>query len=39
MNDSTIRFRFFSLQKSILDRCNLLITTYEVIRSDIAFFQ
>ncbi|KAH9278152.1 TATA-binding protein-associated factor [Echinococcus granulosus] len=28
-----------ALQKSILDRCNLLITTYEVIRSDIAFFQ
>ncbi|CDI97151.1 TATA binding protein associated factor 172 [Echinococcus multilocularis] len=28
-----------ALQKSILDRCNLLITTYEMIRSDIAFFQ
>ncbi|KAL5106891.1 hypothetical protein TcWFU_005968 [Taenia crassiceps] len=27
------------LQKSILDRCNLLITTYEVIRSDFTFFQ
>ncbi|KAL5970744.1 hypothetical protein TSMEX_001524, partial [Taenia solium] len=27
-----------ALQKNVLDRCNLLITTYEVIRSDIAFF-
>ncbi|VDM17468.1 unnamed protein product [Hydatigera taeniaeformis] len=28
-----------ALQKRILDGCNLLITTYEVIRNDIAFFQ